>query len=150
MKRLRITGDLPVSGKVRISGNKNAALPMIAAALLTDEPVILRNMPDILDVRSMLEIAASFGATVDFKDNVATILQGAAAWKAIQGLSSHDDRMPFRARHEMAHVGTIGDHHVSTEPYAPIVTDRNDGGNVPRCLVHASTHLFETSVPKRR
>ena len=73
MKRLRITGDLPVSGKVRISGNKNAALPMIAAALLTDEPVILRNMPDILDVRSMLEIAASFGATVDFKDNVATI-----------------------------------------------------------------------------
>ena len=47
MKRLRITGDLPVSGKVRISGNKNAALPMIAAALLTDEPVILRNMPDL-------------------------------------------------------------------------------------------------------
>ncbi len=73
MKRLRIVGQTPISGEVRISGNKNAALPMIAAALLTSEPVILHNMPDILDVRSMLNIIADLGATVEFKDNVAKI-----------------------------------------------------------------------------
>lgn len=73
MKRLRIKGGRAVSGAIRISGNKNAALPMIAASLLTREPVILRNMPDILDVRSMLEIAGSFGAKVEFKDNVAML-----------------------------------------------------------------------------
>ena len=73
MKRLRIFGQKPVSGSIRISGNKNAALPMIAAALLTDEPVTLRNMPDILDVRSMLEIVSRFGAKVEFSNGAATI-----------------------------------------------------------------------------
>ncbi|MEQ1506369.1 MAG: UDP-N-acetylglucosamine 1-carboxyvinyltransferase, partial [Myxococcota bacterium] len=51
-------------GRVRASGNKNAILPMIAACLLTDREVILDNVPDIADVRVMLEVATALGATV--------------------------------------------------------------------------------------
>lgn len=59
-----IEGGVPLSGKIRPSGNKNEALPAIAAALLTDEPVVLDNIPDILDVRVMLEICSAMGSEV--------------------------------------------------------------------------------------
>ncbi len=62
--RLEIAGRKTVSGVHKVPGNKNAALPMIAAALLTSEPVTLENLPDIEDVSSMLECARRFGATV--------------------------------------------------------------------------------------
>ena len=64
MDRFEITGKKTVSGTHRVPGNKNAALPMIAAALLTSEPVTLENVPDISDVASMLECARRFGASV--------------------------------------------------------------------------------------
>jgi UDP-N-acetylglucosamine 1-carboxyvinyltransferase len=50
MSKYVIEGNFPIKGTIRASGNKNAALPCLAAALLTDEPVILRNIPDIEDV----------------------------------------------------------------------------------------------------
>lgn len=65
MSRLRITGGRPITGRYRPSGNKNAALPMLAASLLTDEPVVVHNVPDILDVAVMLELLASVGVEVE-------------------------------------------------------------------------------------
>ena len=64
MSRFVIRGGTPVSGEITASGNKNAVLPMLAAALLTDEEVVLENVPDLRDVASMLEIAAHLGADV--------------------------------------------------------------------------------------
>ncbi|MCX7818351.1 MAG: UDP-N-acetylglucosamine 1-carboxyvinyltransferase [Kiritimatiellae bacterium] len=64
MARLRITGGRPIAGRYRPSGNKNAALPMLAASLLTDEPVVLHNVPDIRDVAVMLELLDSVGVEV--------------------------------------------------------------------------------------
>ena len=64
MSRFVIQGRRPVSGVHAVSGNKNAALPMIAASLLTSEPVTLTNVPDILDVETMLVAAKTFGAKV--------------------------------------------------------------------------------------
>ena len=64
MGRFEITGNKTVGGVHRVPGNKNAALPMIAAALLTSEPVTLENVPAIADVESMLECAERFGAVV--------------------------------------------------------------------------------------
>ena len=64
MSKFIIHGGRPIEGHVRVSGNKNAVLPMIAAALLTDEEVVLENVPDIRDVASMLEIASYLGARV--------------------------------------------------------------------------------------
>jgi UDP-N-acetylglucosamine 1-carboxyvinyltransferase len=59
-----IKGRAAVAGTHRVPGNKNAALPMIAAALLTADPVTLENVPDIADVANMLACAARFGAKV--------------------------------------------------------------------------------------
>jgi len=60
-----IEGGQPLNGRVRAAGNKNAALPIIAACLLTDEPVTLQNVPRIRDVETMLELAADIGVDVE-------------------------------------------------------------------------------------
>jgi UDP-N-acetylglucosamine 1-carboxyvinyltransferase len=65
MSQYLVTGGVPIGGTVRASGNKNAALPCIAAAILTDEPVTLRNIPDIEDVQVMLEVYRIFGGSVE-------------------------------------------------------------------------------------
>ena len=64
MSRFVIQGRRPVCGVHTVAGNKNAALPMIAASLLTSEPVTLVNVPDILDVETMLAAVKGFGAKV--------------------------------------------------------------------------------------
>ena len=64
MGKLVIQGGRTISGTHAVSGNKNAVLPMIAATLLTSEPVTLTNVPDISDVSVMLEAAKTFGAKV--------------------------------------------------------------------------------------
>jgi UDP-N-acetylglucosamine 1-carboxyvinyltransferase len=60
-----IEGGHPLNGRVRTAGNKNAALPIIAACLLTDEPVTLENVPGIRDVETMLELAADLGVDIE-------------------------------------------------------------------------------------
>ena len=65
MSRFQIHGRRTISGTHRVSGNKNAALPMIAASLLTSESVTLENVPDISDVAAMLAAAGDFGAKVE-------------------------------------------------------------------------------------
>jgi len=64
-----IEGGHRLQGEVTVSGNKNAVLPMIAAALLTDQEVIMHNVPHILDVEVMLLIAAHLGVEVSFDGN---------------------------------------------------------------------------------
>ena len=73
MGRFEIAGGRVVGGVHRVPGNKNAALPMIAAALLTSEAVTLENVPDIADVASMLECARRFGAAVTRQADTVTI-----------------------------------------------------------------------------
>ena len=65
MDRLVITGGSPLRGRIRVSGAKNAALPCIAAALLTDESVTLRNLPAVADIRTMLRVLEALGCVVD-------------------------------------------------------------------------------------
>lgn len=64
--RYIVQGGHPLAGTVRPAGNKNAALPAIAATLLADGPVELGNMPRIRDVETMLALVADLGATVDW------------------------------------------------------------------------------------
>jgi hypothetical protein len=66
MPKFVVEGGYPIGGRVRPAGNKNAALPMIAAAVLTDQEVVLENVPDIKDVRTLLELLRSMGAEADF------------------------------------------------------------------------------------
>lgn len=64
MDRFVIRGGVPLNGRVRPAGNKNSAFPLISAALLTDEPVTLHNLPAIGDVETMLAIIADLGASI--------------------------------------------------------------------------------------
>jgi UDP-N-acetylglucosamine 1-carboxyvinyltransferase len=65
MEKFHIEGGIPLKGEVTPSGNKNAALPILAATLLTDEPVILHNVPNIRDVNDMRKLVASLGLKIE-------------------------------------------------------------------------------------
>ena len=63
-----IEGGVPLSGTVRPAGNKNAALPILAACLLTADPVTLENVPRIRDVEAMIELLVDIGVEVEWLD----------------------------------------------------------------------------------
>jgi UDP-N-acetylglucosamine 1-carboxyvinyltransferase len=67
MPKYIVEGGYPLNGRVRPAGNKNAALPIICAALLSDEPVTLENVPDIRDVRTLLELLEQLGCEVTWE-----------------------------------------------------------------------------------
>jgi len=69
MAKFIIQGGNPLNGEVKPSGNKNAALPLLAACLLTDEPVILHNVPNIMDVHIMRALLESLSVRIDALDN---------------------------------------------------------------------------------
>src|SRR3954469_19326072 len=62
MESFVIEGARPLNGRIEAAGNKNGALPILAACLLTDEPVTLANVPRIRDVDTMIELLADLGA----------------------------------------------------------------------------------------
>ena len=64
MEKFVIEGGVPLSGTVEPAGNKNAALPLLACALLTPEPVILHNVPHIRDTEALLELLEDLGVSV--------------------------------------------------------------------------------------
>ena len=68
MEKFIIEGGVPLRGEVTPSGNKNAALPILAACLLTDEPVVLHNIPQIKDVIDMRMLLENLGVTVETLD----------------------------------------------------------------------------------
>ncbi len=69
MEEFVIEGGVPLHGEVTPSGNKNAALPLLAACLLTEEPVTLRNVPQIRDVQAMRKLIESLGSQVEDLDS---------------------------------------------------------------------------------
>ena len=73
MVEYHVEGGFPIKGTIKASGNKNAALPCIAACVLTNEPVILQNIPDIEDTGVMFDVLRSLGVSVESV--------GANAWK---------------------------------------------------------------------
>src|ERR671918_1318520 len=66
MESFVIEGGRPLSGRVRAAGNKNGALPILAACLLTSEAVTLKNVPRIRDVETMIELLVDLGADVEW------------------------------------------------------------------------------------
>src|ERR1700749_5109931 len=64
MDKLQIQGGVPLEGEVRISGAKNATLPILAGALLADDPVMVANVPHLKDVTTTVELRGPVGAPV--------------------------------------------------------------------------------------
>lgn len=72
-EKLRIHGGVRLEGEVTVSGGKNAAVAIIPAALLADSPSVIENVPDISDVRIIIEMLEWLGAKVEFENNVMRI-----------------------------------------------------------------------------
>lgn len=84
-----IEGSAELSGVIRPMGNKNSALPLLAAALLSREPVTIENVPDIGDVRTKLELLSGLGVATDYEQSTCRIDAG--------NLRA-DPRIPFSRR----------------------------------------------------
>ncbi|MEJ8837960.1 UDP-N-acetylglucosamine 1-carboxyvinyltransferase [Ramlibacter sp. AN1133] len=74
MDKLLIRGGKPLHGEIRISGAKNAALPELCAALLTAEPMTLRNIPRLQDVATMLKLIRNMGAKAEFNNDGTVVI----------------------------------------------------------------------------
>lgn len=85
MDSLLIKGGVPLHGEVTISGSKNATLPIMAAALLTSEPCIIRRVPQLTDVRFMAQILTWLGAKVTFQGDELRIEA-----RKIKGIGDYD------------------------------------------------------------
>lgn len=70
MDKLVITGGIQLDGEIKISGAKNSSLPILAATLLADEPVTVRNLPHLQDVTTMLELLRSMGVELMMDDQL--------------------------------------------------------------------------------
>ncbi|HEY4416293.1 MAG TPA: UDP-N-acetylglucosamine 1-carboxyvinyltransferase [Verrucomicrobiae bacterium] len=85
MDSFLIKGGVPLRGTVTISGSKNAALPIMAATLLTDEPCVIRRVPDLSDTRFMVKILESLGASAKYENGTLTVHA-----KKIKGYADYD------------------------------------------------------------
>ncbi|HTI70496.1 MAG TPA: UDP-N-acetylglucosamine 1-carboxyvinyltransferase [Candidatus Limnocylindria bacterium] len=116
-----IQGGVPLQGEVQIGGSKNAVLPIMAAALLTADPVVIRRVPDLSDVRFMTSILESLGATVSFEGGVLRIhaakIHGFGDYELIRKMRGSICILgPLTARLNQARVSLPGGCVIGTRP----------------------------------
>nr|WP_314073280.1 UDP-N-acetylglucosamine 1-carboxyvinyltransferase [uncultured Roseococcus sp.] len=123
MDRIRIRGGVPLNGTVPISGAKNAALPLMAAALLSDGPLVLTNAPDLADIETMRALLTQHGLTV-VHDKVARTLTLSGAATSLEAPYDIVRKMrasvlvlgPLLARYGQARVSLPGGCAIGTRP----------------------------------
>ncbi|MDD2707564.1 MAG: UDP-N-acetylglucosamine 1-carboxyvinyltransferase [Verrucomicrobiae bacterium] len=93
MDRIVIEGGVPLRGEVVVSGSKNSTLPILAATLMTSEPCVIRHVPDLSDVRFMLDIIRYLGAEVTQPDKNTVRIHAAR----LQGVAPYDLVRKMRA-----------------------------------------------------
>jgi UDP-N-acetylglucosamine 1-carboxyvinyltransferase len=84
MAKFVIKGGNALNGEITVAGNKNSALPIIAATVLTDQECVLQNVPRIRDVHVMLEILEGIGKNVEFKEKNTCVIKGDVSRSALQ------------------------------------------------------------------
>jgi UDP-N-acetylglucosamine 1-carboxyvinyltransferase len=102
MEKFVIQGGVPLSGTVVPAGNKNAALPLLACSLLTDQAVVLHNVPRIRDVEAMLELLADLGVAVERREGNTVVLQAEDVMK-----TDVDARLAERIRASFLAAGPL-------------------------------------------
>jgi UDP-N-acetylglucosamine 1-carboxyvinyltransferase len=120
--RLEIAGGVPLQGTVKVSAAKNAALPAMAAALLTSEPVTLANAPDLADVRTMSRLLETLGAKVSrtaggLSVQVASVTGDLAPYELVSTMRASVLVLgPLVARHGTARVALPGGCAIGVRP----------------------------------
>jgi len=114
MQKLSIHGGVPLSGEVRVAGAKNAALPILAASLLTASPVLIRNVPQLNDVRTMVRLLERMGVKARSGDgavelDASAITQAAAPYDLVKTMRASILALgPLTARFGEARVSLPG------------------------------------------
>ncbi|MFT6892239.1 MAG: UDP-N-acetylglucosamine 1-carboxyvinyltransferase, partial [Halioglobus sp.] len=123
MDKLVIQGGARIDGELRISGAKNAALPIIAATLLADEPITIRNLPHLQDVTTMIELLGCMGVELVIDEklslevNANTISEFSAPYELVKTMRASILVMgPMLARHGKAHISFPGGCAIGSRP----------------------------------
>jgi UDP-N-acetylglucosamine 1-carboxyvinyltransferase len=128
MDRIRIRGGRRLAGEIEISGAKNAALPLMAAALLTDEPLTLKNLPKLADIASMADLLQGLGVSIKLNGengnggrtaelSAAAITETTAPYDVVRKMRASVLVLgPLLARHGQARVSLPGGCAIGTRP----------------------------------
>jgi UDP-N-acetylglucosamine 1-carboxyvinyltransferase len=123
MEKLKIIGGNRLSGSISCSGAKNAALPMLAATILTDKPVTFKNLPYLQDITTMFEILGSMGADItlnenmDFRISTANLHDFEARYELVKTMRASILALgPLVARHGFARIALPGGCAIGTRP----------------------------------
>ncbi|CAD5375632.1 UDP-N-acetylglucosamine 1-carboxyvinyltransferase [Pseudomonas sp. OF001] len=123
MDKLIITGGAPLDGEIRISGAKNSALPILAATLLADEPVTVRNLPHLHDITTMIELFGRMGVQpvinekLDVEVDATTIKTLVAPYELVKTMRASILVLgPMVARFGQAEVALPGGCAIGTRP----------------------------------
>jgi UDP-N-acetylglucosamine 1-carboxyvinyltransferase len=93
MEKFVIDGGVPLRGTVTPAGNKNGALPILAASVLTTEEILVRNVPRIRDVEAMLQVLQGLGATADWRDENEVVICAAGVDRGAHVDREHAERI---------------------------------------------------------
>ncbi len=123
MDKLAITGNGPLDGEVRASGAKNATLPILCAALLTEEPLMVHNVPHLEDVTTTNRLLARLGADVTITDqygvrvHAANLASHEAPYELVKTMRASILVLgPLLARHGAARVALPGGCAIGSRP----------------------------------
>ncbi|MFP5468652.1 MAG: UDP-N-acetylglucosamine 1-carboxyvinyltransferase [Alphaproteobacteria bacterium] len=126
MDRLVMRGGRPLSGKIAISGAKNAALPLMTATLLTPDPLTLRNIPDLADITTLSEVLSEHGAEITLRKQDGVRILTLSTPEITSSVAPYDlvRKMrasilvlgPLLARHGQARVSLPGGCAIGTRP----------------------------------
>ncbi|MFZ5931865.1 MAG: UDP-N-acetylglucosamine 1-carboxyvinyltransferase [Pseudomonadota bacterium] len=126
MDRLVMRGGRPLSGKIAISGAKNAALPLMTATLLTPDPLTLRNIPDLADITTLSEVLSEHGAEITLRKQDGARILTLSTPEITSSIAPYDlvRKMrasilvlgPLLARHGQARVSLPGGCAIGTRP----------------------------------
>lgn len=122
MDKFLITGGVKLEGEVRISGAKNAALPLLAAMILADSPITLNNVPNLKDVNTLVKLIAGLGITMDYegetvKADTSTLLNQFAPYELVKTMRASILVLgPLLARYGNAQVSLPGGCAIGSRP----------------------------------
>ncbi len=123
MEKLRIIGGNKLSGSISCSGAKNAALPMLAATILSDKPITFKNLPYLQDITTMFELLGSMGADItlnenmDFKISTANLHDFEARYELVKTMRASILVLgSLVARHGFARIALPGGCAIGTRP----------------------------------
>ena len=122
MQKLEVFGGKRLKGQIKISGSKNASLPILAATLLSNKKIILKNLPKVRDIETMLLLLKSLGSKIKFQKNL-TIINNAKQKKNFASYSLVKTMRagilvlgPLLAKHKSAKVSLPGGCAIGTRP----------------------------------